>query len=97
MHPRARMVVQVDGTLKKVSGDVYKPRREAMKPDTQQLWERIYYRARSQKWNATFRQAQAMFFRENHYWPPKTLRFMPKEGGDFFRKVSAVPKEALNQ
>jgi superfamily II DNA or RNA helicase len=97
MHPRARMVVQVDGTLKKVSGDVYKPRREAMKPDTQQLWERIYYRARSQKWNATFRQAQAMFFRENHYWPPKTLRLMPKEGGDFFRKVADVSKGALNQ
>jgi superfamily II DNA or RNA helicase len=96
-HRRARVVIQVDGTLKRVAGEVYKPRKERMAPNTQQLWERMYYRARSQKWNATFRQAEAMFFRENFYWPPKTLRLMPKESGDRFRRVKDVPKEALNQ
>jgi superfamily II DNA or RNA helicase len=96
-HKKSRLVIQVDGTLKHVDGDVYKPRVENMKPNTQQLWERMYYRARSQKWNATFRQAAAMFFRENHYWPPKTLRLMPKESGDMFRKVSDVTKEWLIQ
>lgn len=97
MHQRARLVVQIDGTLKKVTGEVYKPRKERMAPNTQQLWERMYYRARSKKWNATFRQAQAMFFRENYYWPPKTLRLMPKDSADSFRKVADVPKEALHQ
>ena len=96
-HKKSRLVIQIDGTLKRVDGDVYKPRVEKMKPNTQQLWERMYYRARSQKWSGTFRQAQAMFFHENHYWPPKTLRLMPKESGDFFRKVSDVPKESLIQ
>lgn len=96
-HRRSRLVIQVDGSLRKVEGDIYKPRREKVKPDTQKIWERVYYRARSQKWNATFRQAAAMFFRENHYWPPKTLRLMPRESGDWFRKVADVPKEGLNQ
>ncbi len=94
-HKRSRLVVQVDGTLKRVEGDAYKPRREKLMPNTEQLWERMYYRAKSQKWNATFRQAAAMFFRENHYWPPKTLRLMPKDSGDWFRKAADVPKESL--
>lgn len=96
-HKRSRLVIQVDGTLKKIEGEIYKPRREKLKPNTEQLWERMYYRARSDKWNATFRQAAAMFFRENYYWPPKTLRLMPKDSGDWFRKVKDVPKESLNQ
>lgn len=96
-HRRSRLVIQVDGTLKQVAGEIYKPRRVKMKPNTQALWERIYYRAKSQKWNATFRQAEAMFFRENYYWPPKTLRLMPHKPDDWFRKVGDVPKERLIQ
>jgi superfamily II DNA or RNA helicase len=96
-HKKSRLVVQVDGTLKRVEGEVYKPRREKMLPNTEQLWERMYYRAKSQKWNATFRQAEAMFFRENHYWPPRTLPLMPKDSGDWFRKTSSVPRESLIQ
>lgn len=95
-HKRSRLVVQVDGSLKQIEGDVYRPHREKIQPDTQKLWDRTYYRARSQKWNATFRQAAAMFFRENHYWPPKTLRLMPKDSGDWYRKVADVPYESLN-
>lgn len=95
-HRRSRVVIQVDGKLKHVAGEIYKPRQQKMKPNTQQLWDRMYYRARSQKWDATFRQAEAMFFRENFYWPPRTLNRMPREPGDWFRKVSAVPQDALN-
>ncbi len=94
---RSRCVIQIDGTLRRVDGDIYKPRRVKMLPNTQSLWDRIYYRARSQKWNATFRQAEAMFFRENFYWPPRTLRLMPKISEDLFRKVAEVPKEGLIQ
>jgi DNA repair protein RadD len=96
-HRKARMVVQVDGTLKEVKGDIYKPRVQKLLPNTQQLWNQMYYRAKSQKWNATFRQAEAMFFRENYYWPPRNLHLMPKDSNDWFLKVTDVPKEALNQ
>lgn len=96
-HKKARFVIQIDGTLKKVDGDIYRPRKEKLKPNTEQLWERMYYRARSQKWNATFRQAKAMFFRENFYWPPQNLKLMPRDPNDWFRRVADVPKEALHQ
>ena len=48
-HKKSRMVVQIDGTLRPVEGDVYKPRRIKREANTSQLWERIYYRARSKK------------------------------------------------
>ena len=94
-HKKARMVVQIDGTLREVKGEIYKPRIQKMFPNTQQLWTQMYWRARSKKWNATFRQAEAMFFRENYYWPPRTLQFVPKDPKDFFCKVADVPREAL--
>lgn len=96
-HRHSRCVIQIDGSLKRVDGEIYKPRREKMTPDTQKKWDTIYYRAKSQKWNATFRQAAAMFFRENYYWPPKTLKLMPQKPDDWFRKVSDVPREGLIQ
>jgi superfamily II DNA or RNA helicase len=94
-HRKSRLVVQVDGVLKPREGDIMRPRRIRVTPDTQQLWTKIYYRAKSQKWNATFRQAEAMFFRENYYYPPRNLLLMPRESGDWWRKVADVPKESL--
>lgn len=94
---RSRFVIQIDGSLKRVDGEIYKPRRVKMLPTTQKLWNTMFYRAKSQKWNATFRQAEAKFFLENHYYPPKTLQFMPKNPEDWYRKVSEVPREALIQ
>jgi superfamily II DNA or RNA helicase len=96
-HRRARLVVQVDGTLREVKGDIYKRRVTKMFPNTQQLWTQIYWRARSKKWNATFKAAEALFCHENHYWPPRNLKFMPKDPNDFYKKVAAVPIEALIQ
>jgi hypothetical protein len=55
----------------------------------------MYHRAKSKKWNATFRQAEAIFVRENHYWPPRDLPFMPKSTADMWRKVSDVPRDSL--
>lgn len=94
---RSRFVIQVDGSLRRVDGEIYKPRRVKMLPNTQTLWKTMYYRAKSQKWDATFRQAEAMFFRENHYWPPKNLLLMPKEAKDWYRKVGELPKDDLIQ
>jgi hypothetical protein len=89
------MVVQIDGTLKMAEGPAYRPHLIRMKPDTEALWTRMYYRAKSKKWNATFNQAEAYFFYENHYYPPRNLPFMPTERGDFFERVADVPRERL--
>ena len=89
------MVVQIDGTLRPVEGDIYKPHRVKQYPNTSQLWQRMYYRAKNSRKGMTFRQAEALFLVENHYWPPRDLPFMPREPGDFWRKVSAVPSDSL--
>jgi superfamily II DNA or RNA helicase len=94
-HRQSRMVVQVDGTLREVKGDIYRPRMQKIKPNTQQQWNREYYRAKNSRRGMTFRQAEALFFRDHHYWPPRTLAFMPKNPGDWFAKVSQVPRESL--
>lgn len=92
---RSRTVVQIDGSLQLVEGASFKPRRVKMKHDTEMLWQKMYHRAKSKKWNATFRQAEALFFYENHYYPPHTCNLMPREPGDWFEKVAHVPKEKL--
>ncbi len=44
----------------------------------------------------TFAQAEALFFRENLYWPPANLGLMPFYGYDKFRLVRDVPRSRLN-
>ncbi|MFA6358674.1 MAG: DEAD/DEAH box helicase family protein [Candidatus Omnitrophota bacterium] len=94
-HKKCRAVVQIDGSLKQVEGPVHKPRRVKLAPNTASLWEKMYHRAKTKKWDATFRQAEALFFHENHYWPPRTLTKMPKDPRDWWRKVADVPTDAL--
>lgn len=97
MTKKSRPVVQTDGTLKEMVGDIYRPRRVMQRHDTQREWEKIYHRARSQKWDATFAQAEALFFYENHYWPPRTLPLMPIADSDWYLKVRDVPRDGLRQ
>ena len=95
-HERSRVVVQIDGTLKRQSGPSHRPHRIALRNDTQAIWERCYYRAKSKKWNATFNQALALFMRENHYYPPSDLPLMPNDAADWYERVADVPRERLN-
>ena len=95
-HKRSRLVVQIDGTLRRAEGPSFRPKRTAQKPDTEKKWISMYHRARSKKWDATFRQAEALFFHENHYWPPRNLPLMPVDPGDWFEKCTDVPRERLH-
>lgn len=90
---RSRRVVMADGSLKQMEGPVYKPLRVKEQANTQQVWERIYQRAKRS--GMTFRQARGLFMHENYYYPPKTLPFMPKNDLDWFRKVKDVPARDL--
>lgn len=94
-HKKSRMVVQIDGTLRPVDGDIYRPRRTRRLHNERDLWRKIYFRAKSERWNATFRQAEAMYFREHFAWPPRDLPLMPKTTSDWWRKVADVPYESL--
>lgn len=98
LNAKMRPVVQVDGSMKEMRGDIYKPRRMTTQPraTVEKIWEKMYYRAKSQKWNATFNQAEAMYAQENGWqWPPRDLPMMPVDPFDWFRRVADVPRDRL--
>ncbi len=91
---KVRPVVTSDGELVEMRGDVYRRRFRQEKPDTQAKWNGMYHRAKNTA-TMTFRMAEGLFFREHGYFPPRYLRFMPKEHHDFFRLVRDVPYDRL--
>lgn len=92
-HKKSRMVVQVNGTLKAVPGDVFRAKTRREEFDTLKQWKRCYYQAKNG--GMTFRQAEATFFRTNGYYPPTNLPLMPRDASDMFRRVDSVSAESL--
>lgn len=92
---KVRVVIQKDGKLKEMTGDIMKPRRIKMEPNTETIWRQCYMRAKNSKNGMTFKQAEGLFFYENHYYPPRTLSFMPVDPLDWERKVRDVPTDKL--
>lgn len=90
---KSRMILQHDGRLKEVTGDIFRPHRTSLKSDTEKKWEQMYYRMK--RAGKTFRQAEGLFFHENHYYPPKSLRLMPANEIDWFKKINEVPSVRL--
>lgn len=84
-----RFVAEEDGHLRFVKGDVYSERKVTQRDNTEKLWTACYFRCK--KTGKTMNQAYALFYRENHYWPPKNLPLMPKNPGDWYVKVSDLP------
>lgn len=93
---RSRVVIQTDGTLREHTGDIYKPRRVRLVNDTMAKWRTMYFRAKRSRNGMTFRQAEALFFVENHHYPPRDLPLMPRHDLDWFRPVAEVAAERLN-
>lgn len=89
----ARMVVQLDGRMKVMEGDVIKPRFVREYDNTQDEWRKYYYRMK--KAGKTFSQAEGFFFMEKHYWPPRTLGLMPTRDADWYRHIKDVPTNSL--
>jgi superfamily II DNA or RNA helicase len=92
---KTRIVVQHNGELKPMNGDIYKPRRILEKSDTQQKWDRERMRGLNSKNGMTFNQVEALFFRDHYYYPPRTLKGMPTRDMDWFELVKNVPRERL--
>jgi superfamily II DNA or RNA helicase len=95
IHKRSRIVIQTDGTLREMTGDIFTPLRVKMEPNTLEIWKRCYYRAKNSKNKMTFRQAEALFYCENHYYPPHDLPLMPMNHVDWYRAVRDVPVASL--
>lgn len=92
-----RQVIQEDGKLKPVDGDVFPKRHVKMKADTAKLWEQCYYRCKNAKKPMSFKQVRALFKYDNRYWPPMDLPLMPQSKLDWSRKVKDVSAHELIQ
>jgi superfamily II DNA or RNA helicase len=92
---RSRMVMQRDGTLREHTGDIFKPRRIKELPNTSKIWTQCYYRAKNSRNRMTFNQAEALFFLENYYYPPRSMPLMPVNPMDWYASVVDVPRERL--
>lgn len=86
---KGRMVVQKDGSLRLVKGDIFKERPIVQRDNTEKLWDQCFWRCR--KTGKNFNQAYGLFVRENHYCPPKNLPNMPRDAADWHAKIANVP------
>lgn len=92
-----RQIIQADGSLQAVRGDVFKPRRVSTDPAEVKAWKACYFRCKNAKTRMTFTQAGALFARENGgRWPDPSWPYMPKDAASIRRAIKDVPSTELN-
>jgi superfamily II DNA or RNA helicase len=92
----ARPVVSTDGTLREMSGDIFRQRPVCKSKTGADDWKKMYYRSKNFKGRRTFMAAMALFAQEHYFqWPNQEWPFMPFNEMDFFRHVSEVAMERL--
>lgn len=92
---RKRMVIETDGSLRPVHGDIHRPRRVSTDPADHKAWKACVYRCKNA--GRTFRQARALFQRENGgRVPGPDFPLMPQSEGDWFARVRDVEFHQLS-
>lgn len=93
---RSRIVLQKDGSLREMKGDIFRQRRRLSKSESimQEWCGRVKAVQRSQKptvKDATFAQLEVWFARDHNWqYPPRDLPMMPVRESDWFRPISQV-------
>lgn len=93
---KSRPVLQKDGSLREMKGDIFRQRRILQPSErVRQDWcSRIKAIQRSKKptvMSMTFAQAEVSFARDNNWqYPPRSLPMMPVNDADWFRPVREV-------
>lgn len=95
-----RIVIQESGEMRTREGHLVRARHRAEKPNTQQLWKGLVLghlrKCKSGRSKGiTFSQMEAWFFREHKYFPPRTLKFMPRRESDWHNKIHYVGIEGM--
>lgn len=90
---KSRPVVQENGELVLMRGDIFKQRKTEIRDDTEALYARCFYRMKHG--NKTFQQAIGLFYQENGYFPPTNLPWMPVNPEDLRRKIADVPLDRI--
>jgi DNA repair protein RadD len=92
-----RHVLMEDGRMVERDGHLIPPRRVLRKPDTSDLWDKMYWGFRKKKVRKSFAQMYGFFAHEYGYSPPRDLPNMPKNQADWFRHVYTVPNQDLHR
>jgi superfamily II DNA or RNA helicase len=96
MHIKSRSVVQSTGELRELRGDIFKPRSVCKQARGPEIWERMYFRSKTEKGARTFAAAFALFAQENYWqWPDLSWPLMPLDHDDRYRLVATVPMDRL--
>lgn len=90
-----RMVIQTDGTLREVRGDVYRPRKVNTSPEDHKKWKSCVYRCKAKGLN--FNQARGLFLRETGTVPGPDFPMLPIRDADWGQKVQDVPYDRLTK
>jgi superfamily II DNA or RNA helicase len=85
-----REVIQENGTLEEVEGDLLRPLRIQRRSDTERLWSQMYWGYRNKGLKKSFAQLEGFFAHEYGYHPPRDLPFMPRNAEDWYRHVPSV-------
>lgn len=99
---RMRIVLQQNGTLREMNGDIYRARRVAKKTvDLEKEWvSRVHAVRKSKKETVqkmTFAQLEVAFARDHNWaYPPRDLPCMPVNDADWFRPVRSVDESRLS-
>lgn len=91
---KQRIVIQTNGKLRVVKGDIYRKRRYSDRPELVKNWVRCVMRCRRS--NRTMAQARGLFMYENRgYSPAPNYPYMPSSEAQWCLKVSDVFPEKL--
>ena len=72
--------MQLSGTLRRIEGRLYRPRRIKEETGDAEVWKRAFWAARKHRPTASLRQVYANAARlRNWKWLPKTLPLMPPD------------------
>ena len=86
-----RVVIMEDGRLVEREGRLVRARHIRKKPDTAQIWERMFWGWKKKKLDRSFAQLYGYFTHEHGYSPPKDLPYMPRNTADWYAHVHRVP------
>ena len=90
-----RRILQEDGTMRTVTGDLVQRVVRTKRHNTESLWTQMFYGYRNKKVEQSFAQMEAFFLRTHGYRPTRDMPFMPRYGIDWKSKVYEVPMERL--
>jgi hypothetical protein len=92
---RCRYIVQADGSLKLMTGKLFKPRKIRVRPGQDKAWEKAFWAARKNN-QRTPEQVYAYYAVKNNWeWLPRDLPYMPRNDWQWFIPCCAIPLDDL--